>query len=108
MSVIAIKPHKLVQIIYTAGYEDENGDFYEGRRKCGISEDCDAVPAGKPNEITFADGSTHHYTFQCVMKPDCRQYFIGERVLLRREQANYELVVIGFVRYQHQAKVYLE
>lgn len=107
MGVLNFKKYKVTPIIAIDGYEDENGDFIQGTNTYGEPEICDAVPNGKANEISFDDGVARKYSFECKLSPKCREFNLGERVILQREGKEYELVVVGFVRYQQSSKLWL-
>lgn len=108
MSVLDLKPHLLSYFVAEPGYEDDNGDWHEG--KAGWSEpmECHAVPAGRANEITFADGQTATYTYTVGrLSPDCREFKVGEDVRLDVNGIVREFQVKGFHRYQLQSKLWV-
>lgn len=108
MSVIDLIPHTLSYCTVSNGYEDENGDWHEGTEKWSEPISCHAVPAGKANEITFPDGTTHTYSYTVGrLDPDCREYKIGERVRLSVFGIEREFQVKGFHRYQLQSKIWV-
>ena len=108
MAVLDLKPHLLSYFVTEPGYEDDNGDYHE--YKSGWSEplECHAVPAGRANEITFADGQTATYTYTVGrLSPDCREFKIGEDVRLDVNGIVREFQVKGFHRYQLQSKLWV-
>lgn len=108
MAVLDLKPHLLSYFVTEPGYEDDNGDYHEG--KSGWSEplECHAVPAGRANEITFADGQTATYTYTVGrLSPDCREFKVGEDVKLNILGIEREFQVKGFHRYQSQSKLWV-
>lgn len=85
--------------------DDANPFFWD---YSGESLACEAVPAsGEAEERTFEDGVTRRYAFTLYLRPDCREFAIDERVRLTRQGKSYNLKVKGFMRYQHQAKVWI-
>lgn len=108
MSVIDMIPHMLSYLIITDGYEDDNGDYHPGTKKWSEPIKCHAVPAGRANEITFADGQTSTYTYTVGRLPsDCREFKIGEDVMLYINGLLRKFTVKGFHRYQLQSKLWL-
>lgn len=108
MSVLDLKPHLLSYLVTTEGYEDDNGDWHEGSTNWGNPIKCHAVPAGRANEITFADGQTSSYTYTIGrLSPDCREFKIGEDVKLIIDDIEREFQVKGFHRYQLQSKLWV-
>lgn len=108
MSVIELKPHLLSYRVTTEGYEDDNGDWHEGSETWSDPIQCHAVPAGRANEITFADGTTSTYTYTIGRLPsDFREFKIGEDVRLDVEGLVREFQVKGFHRYQLQSKLWV-
>lgn len=108
MSVIELKPHLLSYLETTPGFEDDNGDWHEGSTSWSKPFECHAVPAGAANEITFADGSTFHYSYIVGrLDADCREFKIGEDVKLIIEGMERKFQVKGFHRYQLQSKLWL-
>lgn len=108
MAVLDIKPHLLSYFVTEPGYEDDNGDYHEG--KSGWSEplECHAVPAGRANEITFADGQTATYTYTVGrLSPDCREFKVGDDVRLDVNGIVRKFQVKGFHRYQMQSKLWV-
>lgn len=107
MSVLQFKKYELVPIIKTKGVIDDMGDFVEGTTTFDEPLQCDAVPNGGGETIKIDDGVAKLYTFECSLFADCRDFTMGERVLLRREGKEYELSVLGFMRYQRSAKLWI-
>lgn len=107
MVVLKFKSHRLYYY-EQSGYEDENGDYHkEGTTLNPNPFECDAVPAGKADERVFEDGVVRKYSFTCYLKPNVREFTIGEKVKLERQGKTYELTVKGYVPYQHQTKVWV-
>lgn len=108
MAVLILKPHKLQYLIVEAGYEDANGDYHEGNSSWSEAIECDAVPAsGSANEIQFEDGMVRKYSFTCYLNPNSRNFKIGERIRLYRNNFYHEYEVKGFQRYQLQCKLWV-
>ncbi len=108
MSVIDLIPHTLRYCIVSDGYEDENGDWHEGKDEWSEPIKCHAVPSGAANEITFPDGTTCTYNYTVGrLAPDCREYIIGEKIRLNVLGIESEFQVKGFHRYQLQSKIWL-
>lgn len=108
MSVIDLIPHTLSYLIVSDGYEDDNGDWHEGKSEWSEPMKCHAVPAGRANEITFADGTTSTYTYTVGrLSPDCREFQIGEYVMLNVNGVERRFQVKGFHRYQLQSKIWV-
>lgn len=101
-------PHTLSYLVASEGYEDDNGDWHEGESGWSEPIKCHAVPAGKANEITFADGTTSTYSYTIGrLAPDCREFQIGEKVKLNVLGIEREFTVKGFHRYQLQSKLWV-
>lgn len=108
MSVIEFKSHLLSYRVITDGYEDDNGDWHEGSESWSEPMECHAVPNGRANEITFADGTTSTYSYTVGrLSPDCREFKIGEDVKLNILGIEREFQVKGFHRYQLQSKIWV-
>lgn len=108
MAVIEFKPHLLSYLVVETGYEDDNGDYHEGSTSWSDPIECHAVPAGAANEITFADGTTDHYSYVVGrLDADCREFKIGEDVKLIINGMERKFQVKGFHRYQLQSKLWL-
>lgn len=107
MTVLSIKPCRLQYQVTVLGIEDENGDYYPGKSHWEGDIECDAVPAGKADERTFEDGSVKKYSFTIYLNPDCRKFYIGEKIRLFRFGEVYEYEVKGFIPYQHQCKMWI-
>ena len=108
MSVINLIPHTLCYLIVSEGYEDENGDWHEGSSKWSDPIPCHAVPAGAANEIAFPDGTVSKYSYTIGrLKPDCREFEIGEKVRINILGVEREYEVKGFHRYQIQSKLWV-
>ena len=108
MPVIGLTPHTLSYLVITEGYEDDNGDWHEGGSEWSEPIECHAVPAGRANEITFADGQTATYTYAVGrLSPDCREFKVGEQVRLDVCGIVREFSVKGFHRYQLQSKLWV-
>lgn len=108
MSVIELKSHLLSYRVIEDGYEDDNGDWHEGSESWSEPIKCHAVPAGRANAITFADGTMSTYTYTVGrLSPDCREFKIGEDVRLTIDDVEREFQVKGFHRYQLQSKLWV-
>lgn len=109
MAVFNMKPHILSYLSKTDGYRDENGDWHKGTETWVSYCRCDAVPAGKENMITYADGSVGQYNYTVSNLPkDCREFKFGDRIKLTfYNQTEKEFDVKGFHRYQLQSVLYV-
>lgn len=107
MSVLELKPNTIQVKDVTEGYVADNGDYIEGTSKWSMMYKCDAVPASTANEISLGDGYTRKYSFTCYLNPKCRDFELGQKIRLTRYGVTYDLEVIDFKRYQHQAKVWV-
>jgi len=108
MAVLKFKSHRLYYYDLSEGYEDDNGDYHKGEQTINPRPlECDAVPAGKADERTFEDGKVRKYSFTCYLKPNVREFQIGEKVRLERHGKTYEFEVKGYMPYQHQTKVWV-
>lgn len=108
MAVIELKPHLLSYLVVEPGYEDDNGDYHEGSSSWSKPLECHAVPAGAADEITFADGTTSHYSYVVGrLDAGCREFKIGEDVKLIIDGMERKFQVKGFHRYQSQSKLWL-
>ena len=91
------------------GSIDGNGDPVQGESEWSSPIPCDAVPAGRANERVFEDGVRRSYSHTIYLKKDCPELYFGQTIELR--YANSESVsvhsVLGFHRYQLQAKVWV-
>lgn len=108
MPVIRLIPHRLSFLIIHQGYEDENGDWHEGTEEWSDPIDCHAVASGPADLIRYADGTTDRYSYTIGrLKPDCREFSIGEKVKLEIGDWVREFQVKGFHRYQLQSKIWV-
>lgn len=107
MSVLEIKANTIQVQDVAEGYVAENGDYIEGSSKWSMMYKCDAVPAGTANEVSFGDGSTRVFSFVCYLNSRCRDFQLGQKVRLVRYGNTYDLEVVDFKRYQHQAKLWV-
>lgn len=108
MSVIELKPHSLSYRIATDGYADDNGDWHEGEPGWSDPIECHAVPSGKADLITYADGTTAHYSYEVGrLAPDSREFQIGEDVKLNVQGIERVFQVKGFHRWQLQSKIWV-
>lgn len=109
MSVLRLKPHILQYKVITEGYEDENGDYHEGREYWEGNIRCDAVPvSGKSNDIRFEDGTARKYTHEVVLDANVRDFRLGETVRIHMLGGICrEFDVKGFQRWQLQCKIWV-
>ena len=108
MSVIDLVPHTLRYLKVNDGYEDENGDWHKGSEEWSEPIACHAVPAGAANIITFPDGTTATYSYAIGrLAPDCREFMIGDKILLNVLGIERSFQVKGFHRYQLQCKLWV-
>lgn len=108
MPVLDLKPHRLSYLEASPGFEDDNGDWHEGTEEWSKPYKCHAVGGGKATQITYEDGSVANYTYTIGRLPkDCREFKLGERVLLDMFGEKKEYTVKGFQRYQLQSKIWV-
>lgn len=108
MSVLNFKPHKLQYLMATPGYDDEDGNYHEGKSHWEGNIPCNAVPNGKAEERTFEDGVVRKYSYTVYLPSDCRQFDIGDRVkIILLGGIEREFEVKGFHRYQKQNKLWV-
>lgn len=110
MAVLSLKPHILEYEVKTKeGYEDSIGDFHEGKTEWVGKIECDAVSSGgKANQITFEDGSVHGYSYTIYLKPNVREFVVGEKVRITLYGGIKKVFSVkGFQRYQLQAKLWV-
>ena len=108
MSVIDFRPHTLRRLIITPGEEDADGDWHPGTESLSEPLRCHAVAAGRAAEITFPDGTTAAYRYTVGrLPPDCAEFRIGDRVMLRIGDSECEYSVKGFHRYQLPSKIWV-
>lgn len=112
MPILDMKPHVLEVLTVTGEYEDENGDFHEGKEEWMELGECDAVPAGPANQITLPDGIVLQYSYVIYLPKYTREFHTGERVRVcffgkRCVSERKEFSVKGFHRYQHQCKMWV-
>lgn len=107
MAIIELKSNTIQVQEVTDGYVAENGDYIEGTTKWSRTYKCDAVSAGTANEISLGDGYTRKYSFTCYLSSRCRDFALGQKVRLTRYGKVYDLEVVDFKRYQHQAKLWV-
>lgn len=108
MSVLSLKPHKIQ--LYKAGqsYRKENGDLVNEQPVFQFEEPCDVVSSGKASERQFEDGKRKTYSYTIYLDKNCKDYHIGDHVrLILNTGAEYDFIVLGFVRYQMQAKLWV-
>lgn len=110
MSVLSIKPHYLSYLVVSEGYKDELGDFHKGE-STWVEDyiDCDAVPAGKEEVITYPDGTVGHYAYTLYTTTKCREFSRGDKISIRffGSSERKEFEVKGYHRYQHQVKIWV-
>lgn len=112
MPILKMKPHILEVLTKTDEYEDENGDFHQGKEEWVKCCKCDAVPAGEANEITLPDGVTLTYSYTIYLPKKTREFNTGEKVRVSffgngMTQEKKEFTVKGFHAYQHQCKMWV-
>lgn len=109
MAVLNMKPHTLRYLIVGSGYEDENGDYHAGKSSWSeTSIHCDAVPAGRANEVAFEDGVVKRYSYTVYLPKDCKEFKLGDRIrICLFGEIEREFEVKGFHRYQHQCKMWI-
>lgn len=108
MAVVKLYEASVSRYVQSESTQSENGDMVEGEGSWSDATECEAVPSsGEAAEMTFDDGVTRRYSFTLYLHPNCDTFLIGDRVRLTRMGKKYALEVKGFIRYQHQAKVWV-
>lgn len=110
MSVLDMRPHSLTYLSVTEGYRDDNGDWHKGSEQWSEDNiDCDTVPAGPENVLTYEDGTMTNYEHVIYTDCDCREFKRGDkiRIAFYGELPATEFTVKGFHRYQHQCKIWV-
>lgn len=107
MGVLKMKPHRLAYWQITDGYVDENGDNHEGQKTLVDCCECDMVPAGAANEITFEDGVADTYSYTIYLPADCPKFHRGDKIVVTHFDSQTEFTVKGFHRYQLQCKIWV-
>lgn len=108
MSVINLTPHTLRYCTVIGGYEDNNGDWHEGKEEWSEPMKCHAIPSGSANEISFPDGTSFKYSYTVErLPPDCREFEFGEKVRIGIFGREIDFEVKGFHRYQLQSKLWV-
>lgn len=108
MAVVNRNPHRLQYLVSTPGYDDESGNYHPGSSDWEGSIPCDAVPAGKAEEMEFEDGAIRRYSYTVCLPGNCRTFAIGERVKISMLGGiEREFEVKGFNRYQLQCKIFV-
>lgn len=109
MAILDFKPHQLYVEIVEGGYYDKMGDWHEGSREWVNVGRCDAVPANGENPtIHIPDGSVAVYDYTLILPSNCREFLYGQRVKLSMFGDTERIYsVVGFNRYQLQAKLYI-
>lgn len=110
MAVLNFAAHVLDYKEETQGYEDENGDWHQGKEEWVVNYCmCDIVPAGKANVITIPDGTTQNYSHTIYNLPrTCREFKYGDTIRIKfygKEERVFK--VLGFHRYQLQSKIWV-
>lgn len=107
MAVIAFKKDKITPVNIT-GAKNEKGNWCPAFREEDAAIPCDAVASGEAATITLEDGTEAHYSYTVYLAADCPEFTLGQRVKLERANGETrETEVLGFHRYQHQAKLWL-
>lgn len=108
MAVLKLSSHTLYVSINSNGYEDENGDWHEGKSVSTELCKCDVVPAGKANERVFEDGVKDTYSYIIYLPKDCQRIEKGAKVSVKfADGVVREFLVKGFHRYQLQCKMWV-
>lgn len=108
MSVLEFKPHRLEYLVTSPGYEDEEGNYHPGESTWEGDIECDAVPSGKSEEMTFEDGIVRKYSYTVYLPNNCKDFAIGDRVRISLlGEVKREFEVKGFHRWQHQCKIWV-
>lgn len=114
MGVLDFRPHRLYLYSESAsGYEDEDGLWHNGGQ--GTFEkylQCNAVPSGQPNVITYEDGTTDFYEYTIIVGKKCTDLVKGNKIKVvfwegKSNSYEKEFTVKGFQRYQHQCKIWV-
>ena len=109
MSVLNLMPHTLRYCIVGEAYQDEDGHWHPGTEGWSEPIKCHAVPSSGPaNVITYPDGKTSTYSYLVErLRPDCREFMIGEKIKLNIFGTEREYQVKGFHRGQTQSRIWV-
>ena len=108
--MLDFRPHKLQAVNFINGGKNEDGEPIPDTEE--VEEmPCRIVPNGSASQITFDDGVAHDYSFTIYLDQDCRTFSAGEIVRLfgldGQQENGRELKVLGFHRYQLNARVWV-
>lgn len=103
-----LRPHTLAIRTTSRGHRDSEGFYHKGQERWVGAIPCHARPAGRANEITYADGTTVRYSYSVYLDSGSPALVLGDWVRLSLTdgtQAEYR--VLGVFRYQTHTKVWL-
>lgn len=106
--VLELYEDTLERVVYSDVVRDEDGDYHKAEPVFTDLTECDAVPSGSANTITFPDGTKGRYSYVVYLpKSCCHRYRFGESVRLTRHGVTGIYEVKGFHEYQLQKKLYI-
>lgn len=112
MAVLKMMPHRLEVLSIGESYEDEDGNFHQGKPEWSDYSKCDAVPNGQANTITTPNGDVKQYSYVIYLPKNSREFKTGEKVRISFfgqgvKPEKKEFTVLGFHAYQHQCKMWV-
>ena len=109
MPVLDFRPHNLYYEEVEEGYYDEDGDYVPGTSEWKYCCRCGAQPPNRENPtIQIPDGRIVEFDYTLTLPENVRYFEYGERVRLKMfNDPEREYNVVGFDRYQHFAKLYI-
>lgn len=106
--MLNLRPHRLWWRSAVRGYTDAQGFYHEGAERWQGDIPCHARPAGRANEISYADGTTRRYSYSVYLDSTAPNIELGTRVRLRlSDGSEREYEVLGWFRYQTHCKLWL-
>lgn len=108
MSVLNFSPDILQRIHRGEGYEDENGDYHEGKTTYCNPIRCSSKSNSKANVVKIDKGEDVTYSYEIMLPKGVKPFEYGEIVLFTpygREPQQYK--VLGYQPYQTHAKLWL-
>lgn len=108
--MLDFRPHKIISVTHTGGGDDEEGvplpDVEEFEEI-----PCRIEPNGSASQVHYEDGIARNYSFTVYLDQDCREFVAGEKVRLEgldgQVKNDKEFVVLGFHRYQLNARLWV-
>lgn len=112
MAVLEMMPCRLCRLVTGETTVLENGDKVAGETESVFLCNCDAVPNGKADVITLADGTQTSYSYTLYIHTRHLPVLLedlayGDRVTVTIGGVDREFRVLGFHRYQLQCKIWV-